>query len=388
MLESRGGILLFLDTDTELRAGSLDKLSDIFNANSSIAAIGGCGPPDETGQDVQYISGKTYDRYGRSEIIRYRPSDACQEGLYDCDHLEAAFLAVRREHFEHVGGFDPYWGYLGEDRDLCLRLKDAGHRVVASMETRAIHHNLGVDKSDGFRKLFYRKCLQVALKRDGFAGGLRWLATNRGVARSLSPWTLAGELLQHRRITQRRDRNHLATERMDEFYGTQASQSLTDRLPFPVAYPLRSPRTIVLFVNAICNALCDHCFIIHDEMPHQDRRQLSLESVLEMAKSLNASTNLSLTGGEPFLRPDLQEMVLKLMTIQHVQAVSLFSNGSTPKHIEDTCRACASRRRSGCICSSHSMETRPDTTTFARSQTGSRKSWTPARGLSGCGGSR
>jgi GT2 family glycosyltransferase/MoaA/NifB/PqqE/SkfB family radical SAM enzyme len=348
VLRSRGTLLVFMDSDAELRPGTLAQLPAIFDADPSIGAVGGSGPPDESGKDVQFISGKSYDSLGRSVTTRYRPADH-PNGFFDCDHLEAAFLCVRRDSFERIGGFDPGWGYMGEDRDLCLRLKDAGYRVVACMATRAIHHCLGgKDYSDraSYEQFVQKKALQVAIKRNGIPGGVKWLIGNHRISRRPSRFIdLVGAFKDHRELTARRGQNHLTSSRMDQFYGTKVSDALERRLPFKVESPLRSPRNIVFFVNAICNALCDHCFIIHDEMPQQDRRQIPLESVLKTFRSLNAPVSISLTGGETFMRKDLKLMLHELMDLPVTRAINVFSNGSTPEHIEKVCTEVCERSR-------------------------------------------
>lgn len=341
-LRSRGQLLLFLDSDTELRGGTLARLPALFMDDPSIGALGGSGQPDPSGGDVQYISGKSYDALGRCVTTHYRPSDQ-GTGLHDCDHIEAAFLCIRRDAFERVGGFDPDWGYMGEDRDLCLRLKDARYRVVACLDTRAIHHCLGGtdydSRSKDFTTFFYEKCLQVAIKRGGLQGGILWSIGNyREWLRPSRVVHLAGAFRQYRGLVARRAKDHLAPERMTSFYGTKAAETLDRALPFKVRYPLKTPRNLVLFVNAICNALCDHCFIIHDELPKQDRRQIPLEQLLRIVRSLNAPVSLSMTGGEPFMRKDLGTLLRECMALPMTRDLTVFSNGSMPRHIDTVCR--------------------------------------------------
>ena len=51
----------------------------------------------------------------------------------------SANLAVRREAFERVGGFDPAYRHVGEDVDFCLRATAAGARLAYCPEAVATH---------------------------------------------------------------------------------------------------------------------------------------------------------------------------------------------------------------------------------------------------------
>ena len=159
-LRSRGDVLVFLDDDTELRPDSLAELAKIMDDHSDIGAVGGCGPADETGEDVEFISAKTCGEFKHEKFMYFPPSRDetrlrvvgpnkrskyfCypsigdgRDALYDCDHVESAFLAIPRRIFDEAGGYDPHWFYMCEDRDLCLEIKSRGYRVVAAWAPRA-----------------------------------------------------------------------------------------------------------------------------------------------------------------------------------------------------------------------------------------------------------
>src|SRR5204862_6864781 len=64
-------------------------------------------------------------------------------GVVDRPALTAACLLVRREAFEAVGGFSPAYDYGIEDVDLCLKLRDAGGRLVYDGRAALWHHESG-----------------------------------------------------------------------------------------------------------------------------------------------------------------------------------------------------------------------------------------------------
>lgn len=70
---------------------------------------------------------------------RYRALDVEWDALRDVDWLSGCALAVAREDFTAVGGFDPAYFLYAEDVDLALRLRAAGGRAVTVPEARVVH---------------------------------------------------------------------------------------------------------------------------------------------------------------------------------------------------------------------------------------------------------
>ena len=72
-------------------------------------------------------------------------------------YLTGAVLAVRRDAFDEVGGFDEDFHFYGEDSDLCMRLRSAGWKVVFCPWAEVIHygggHSTQMDRSDRFARL-------------------------------------------------------------------------------------------------------------------------------------------------------------------------------------------------------------------------------------------
>jgi N-acetylglucosaminyl-diphospho-decaprenol L-rhamnosyltransferase len=71
----------------------------------------------------------------------------------DLDGLTAAFLLIKREVFEAVGGFDEaFFAYL-EDVDLFLRLKKAGYTFGVTKDVEVIHNHLTTSsRMKGFKE--------------------------------------------------------------------------------------------------------------------------------------------------------------------------------------------------------------------------------------------
>lgn len=70
---------------------------------------------------------------------RYRLTDWDHASERDVDWLSGCCVAVRRQAFEDVGGFDPAYFMFVEDVDLCWRLGEAGWRVVFAPVAEVVH---------------------------------------------------------------------------------------------------------------------------------------------------------------------------------------------------------------------------------------------------------
>ena len=92
------------------------------------------------------------------------------------------------------------------------------------------------------------------------------------------------------------------------------------------------PVSLTHFVTERCNASCPHCFVDLNKT----KDELSLEQIEKIASSSgNALRNVSLTGGEPFLRSDFYEIVEIWYKNSTVQSIAICTNGSFPEKIED-----------------------------------------------------
>lgn len=89
----------------------------------------------------------------------------------DVDQVMGAFLMVRRDLFERLGGFDERFFVYYDDVDLCLRVHQAGWRCVHFAEVSAIHEGQGTTAQVSDARLFYllRSRLLYAAKHFGLA---------------------------------------------------------------------------------------------------------------------------------------------------------------------------------------------------------------------------
>lgn len=85
------------------------------------------------------------------------------------------------------------------------------------------------------------------------------------------------------------------------------------------------PVNLIFFVTSRCNLLCTHCF--YWEELNKKKDELRLEEIERLARSLPNLLSLSLTGGEPYLRPDLPDIALAFEHHSKVRNIQIPSNG-------------------------------------------------------------
>jgi GT2 family glycosyltransferase len=143
---ARGRYLLFLNNDTEVTDGWLSPLVQTLDQDPFVGAAGNkLLFPDGTIQHAG-VALVLEDRpggqlFGARHVLYRKSSDtraANQPQIMRA--LTAACLLVRSEAFFGVTGFDEAYWNGNEDVDLCLKLGEAGWRLVYRPESVVVHH--------------------------------------------------------------------------------------------------------------------------------------------------------------------------------------------------------------------------------------------------------
>ena len=92
----------------------------------------------------------------------------------------------------------------------------------------------------------------------------------------------------------------------------------------------RQFNSLFLFVTSRCNSLCRTCFYF-DKLNSRD--DLSLEQIRRIAETAPPFRKLWLSGGEPFLREELAEIVSWFVQRNGVRNINLPTNGLLPEKI-------------------------------------------------------
>ena len=94
---------------------------------------------------AQALTSERWPGVGRARRAGLDPNAYAREGRFDW--TTGAVLAVRREAFEAVGGFDERFFLFSEETDLCKRIQDAGWEAHFEPQISFVHHagKAGVD---------------------------------------------------------------------------------------------------------------------------------------------------------------------------------------------------------------------------------------------------
>jgi MoaA/NifB/PqqE/SkfB family radical SAM enzyme len=90
----------------------------------------------------------------------------------------------------------------------------------------------------------------------------------------------------------------------------------------------RQFNSLFLFVTSRCNSLCRTCFYF-DQLNSKD--DLTAEQIFRIAETAPPFRKLWISGGEPFLRPELAEIVAAFVRQNGVRNVNLPTNGLLPE---------------------------------------------------------
>jgi GT2 family glycosyltransferase len=138
-----GKFLLFLNPDTEFIESGIQKVLDFFNSKNEVEKIGIVGvkllnPDNSIQQSCRsfptlarqfYESYFLYRIFSGSKIFgSYFLSGWNHENIRKVDWLSGAFMLIKKEVFERIGGFDEDYFMYSEDADICLRLSRAGFK--------------------------------------------------------------------------------------------------------------------------------------------------------------------------------------------------------------------------------------------------------------------
>lgn len=174
---SRGAFILLLNNDTEVLPGWIDGLIEEMDTHPGTGVVGSMiVRPDLRLQEAGAVMWADGDaaQYGSG----HEPVDFRYRFRREVDYCSGASLLIRREVWDHIGGFDPQFSpAYYEDADVCFAARQAGW-VVAYQPKSVLFHNEGSSHgTDGagtkkyqFRnKERFRKKWELSLFGHGYA---------------------------------------------------------------------------------------------------------------------------------------------------------------------------------------------------------------------------
>lgn len=160
--EANGDFLFFLNSDTLFKLDVLAGLKKIF-INDKVGVV---APililPD--GKKQPYSSGRMPNL--KSVLFKKGALDVVDKD--EIEWVSGAALAVRKNIFKEIGGFDEKFFMYFEDVDLCKRIISLGYKVSLACEVEVIHYG-GASFNDygKKKKIYYRSQDYFYIKHYG-----------------------------------------------------------------------------------------------------------------------------------------------------------------------------------------------------------------------------
>lgn len=150
---ARGNVFVFLNPDCNIEADTLARLRDALRAEprSGLLGVTVCSPDGAPARGnrrrdpslrraLMTVSGlaQLEARWPALAGVEMPPAadDACIEVV---EAVSGACMALPRDVFERVGGFDEAYFLHVEDLDLCRRVRDSGRAVAIAKAIRVVH---------------------------------------------------------------------------------------------------------------------------------------------------------------------------------------------------------------------------------------------------------
>lgn len=199
--QATGRYVLYLNPDTRVGPGALDRLVAFADAHPD-ASLFGCRllNPDGSLQAPCYrfptlrmtlftffpwvpIDSPANGRYPRE----------CYDRVFEPEHILGAALTVRRQAVDALGGWSEDFFLYFEETDFCYRANKAGYKSLYCPDAWVIHHGdcSTSQTPDRMRLQFYRSeslfyARNYPLYRRIALRGIRWLGLSYWVVRDVS----------------------------------------------------------------------------------------------------------------------------------------------------------------------------------------------------------
>jgi O-antigen biosynthesis protein len=175
-MQARGKWLIILNNDTIVRPRAFDALLDTFDTHVNVGLVGAKllnadGTLQEAG-GIVWRDGSAWN-WGRNQSRE----DPRFNFVRDADYCSGAALAIARDLFKELGGFDTHYApAYYEDTDLAFRIRSLGKRVLYQPAAEVFHIegvSHGRDEKSGL------KAYQATNAKKFFARWQQALLTHR-----------------------------------------------------------------------------------------------------------------------------------------------------------------------------------------------------------------
>lgn len=162
---AKGEYILLLNPDTELEGFYMKDLLDFSDRQPSFGCLGirmhdaeGNFLPESKRSvpDMFNSFEKLFTNFRKNNSKSYYRNDIEEDAVAEVDVITGAFLLVKRDVYEKVGGLDEAYFMYGEDIDLCYTLLTEGYKNYYYGKASLLHHKgESTVKNDVYLNRFY-----------------------------------------------------------------------------------------------------------------------------------------------------------------------------------------------------------------------------------------
>jgi len=207
-LENASGRHFFiLNSDTEVQPGALRALVDFLDQHPRAGAVtaqlilpdGSIQPSCATDPNLLKVFWEqTYlDKiFPHNKVIGgYTMTHWNYNEMREVEQVAGAAVAVRREAWQQIGGFDPAFFMYFEDTDLCIRLRKAGWSIWFTPDAK-VHHRVGASSDKDWQlrarmvaSLNWSRYYYFSNRESTFKGKMLKALVVMGALLRLSAWS-------------------------------------------------------------------------------------------------------------------------------------------------------------------------------------------------------
>lgn len=194
--EAAGSHLLLLNPDCEVAGPIVAPLVSVLDAHPEAGIVGGLVRDAAGGVQASArrfpnfttaIAGRTswLSRVAPGNALsRWNLTTAPSEGVARVDWVSGAFVLVRREAFDAVGGFDEAYFLYWEDADFCRRAVDAGWQTLYAPVAEVVHYTARASLHAPVRSLwaFHQSALRYYWKHGSWVARMGTPVVAAGLA--------------------------------------------------------------------------------------------------------------------------------------------------------------------------------------------------------------
>jgi len=151
---AKGRFVLILNDDTEILDDAINRSLSFMKSRNDVGILGAqqllpdgnilrsCSrsfPTLETYTWEKLFMTHLFPRSRRFSKLYYGNWD--KKDSRQVDQVSGAFMLVRKEIIDELGGFDENISFYYEDTDLCRRITDAGWRIWYAADCQILHHH-------------------------------------------------------------------------------------------------------------------------------------------------------------------------------------------------------------------------------------------------------